>query len=157
MNRTAWLSGLALGAMIGGFSSPSIAGVNAQIAINVGPPAVRVEQRPSPRRGMVWSPGYWNWQGHQHVWVQGQWIRERPGHHWVQPEWVSNNGRWNLVQGYWANGPGGPNGDGDRDGVPNRLDRDRDNDGIRNRNDRDRDGDGVLNRRDRRPDNPRRQ
>lgn len=36
-------------------------------------------------------------------------------------------------------------GDRDRDGVPNRADRDRD-----------RDGDGVRNRSDRRPNNPRR-
>lgn len=31
--------------------------------------------------------------------------------------------------------PATPVHDGDRDGVPNRYDRDRDNDGVRNRND----------------------
>ena len=40
-------------------------------------------------------------------------------------------------------------GDRDRDGIPNRYDRD-------NGNRHDRDGDGVPNRDDRRPDNPRR-
>ena len=44
--------------------------------------------------------------------------------------------------------------DTDRDGIPNRYDRDLDNDGIRNRHDRDRDGDGVPNRWDNRPENP---
>ena len=49
-------------------------------------------------------------------------------------------------------------GDRDRDGVPNRYDRDRDRDrdGVPNRYDRDRDGDGVPNRSDRRPGDPRR-
>ena len=46
-------------------------------------------------------------------------------------------------------------GDQDRDGIPNRRDRDRDGDGIPNRVDRDRDGDGVPNRFDRRPNRPR--
>lgn len=143
MNKTAWLSGLALAATIGGFSPASNAAVNAQVAINVGPPPVRMETRPAPRRGMVWTPGYWNWQRNRHVWVPGHWVRERPGYAWVQPEWVSHNGRWILVQGHWANGRGGPRGDRDRDGVRNRVDRDRD-------------GDGIVNRRDRHPDNPRR-
>lgn len=44
--------------------------------------------------------------------------------------------------------------DTDRDGVPNRYDRDLDNDGVRNSRDRDRDGDGVPNRWDHRPENP---
>ncbi|MEO8279782.1 MAG: hypothetical protein ABI564_08830 [Ideonella sp.] len=144
MNKKAWLSGLALAAAVGGFSTSSVAGVNAQIAINVGPPPMRQELRPTPRRGMVWTPGFWNWQGNRHVWVQGHWVRERVGYRWVEPNWVSHNGRWILVQGYWANGRVGPRGD-------------RDHDGVRNRNDRDRDGDGVPNRRDRHPDNPRRQ
>ncbi len=156
MNKTAWISGLALAAALGSFSTSSSA-VNAQIAINVGPPALRQEIRPAPRRGMVWSPGYWDWQGRRHVWVQGHWIRERAGYHWVQPDWVAHDGRWVLVQGHWANGRGGGRADRDHDGIPDRFDRDRDNDGVRNRNDRDRDGDGVPNRLDRRPDNPRRQ
>ncbi|MDO9248387.1 MAG: BA14K family protein [Phenylobacterium sp.] len=46
-----------------------------------------------------------------------------------------------------------PYGDLDRDGVPNRYDRDRDGDGIRNREDRDRDNDGIHNRYDRDRDN----
>jgi hypothetical protein len=46
-------------------------------------------------------------------------------------------------------------GDQDRDGIPNRRDRDRDGDGIPNRLDRDRDGDGIPNRFDRGPNRPR--
>ncbi len=156
MNKTAWLGGLALAASIGSFSTPGVAAVNAQIAINVGPPPLRVEAYPAPRRGMVWTPGFWDWQG-RHIWVPGHWVSERRGQRWIQPEWVSHNGRWLLVRGHWAQGHGGSRGDQDRDGIRNRYDRDRDGDGVRNRVDRDRDGDGVRNRNDRRPDNPRRQ
>jgi len=46
--------------------------------------------------------------------------------------------------------------DQDRDGIPNRFDRDRDGDGVRNNRDRDRDGDGVRNNRDDAPNNPNR-
>jgi hypothetical protein len=44
--------------------------------------------------------------------------------------------------------------DADRDGVPNKWDRDIDNDGIPNSWDRDVDNDGVPNRWDRFPNNP---
>ena len=68
------------------------------------------------------------------TWVSGRWVRVQPGYRYRQPQWVSHHGRWILVKGHWAS---------DRDGVPNRPDRDRD-------------GDGVPNRRDSRPDNPHR-
>jgi hypothetical protein len=135
---------------------PAAAQVNAQIAINVGPPPLRAEFRPGPRRNMIWTPGYWDWRHGHHVWVPGAWVRARPGYHWVEPHWVSHGGRWILVRGHWDDVRHRGPRDSDRDGVPNRYDRDRDNDGVRNRVDRDRDGDGVPNRHDRRPDNPRR-
>ena len=143
MSKSTWLSALALTAAIGGYSMPAAAAVDAQISINIGPPAPRVEARPAPRRGMVWESGYWDWRGKRHVWVPGRWVSERAGYRWVQPEWVSHRGRWILVRGYWADARAQGRGD-------------RDHDGIRNRNDRDRDGDGVPNSKDKRPDNPRR-
>ncbi|MNN75197.1 hypothetical protein D3C81_1914820 [compost metagenome] len=65
---------------------------------------------------------------------------------YAPPAWNQRDGRWQMEQGRWSRGP---NGDRDRDGIPNRYDRD-------NGNRHDRDGDGVPNRDDRRPDNPRR-
>ena len=108
------------------------------VSIDVAPPAPRVERMPAPRRGYVWTPGYWNWVGHRHVWVPGAWVRERRGYAYAQPQWVQRNGHWELQRGQWRRG------DRDRDGIPNRMDRDRD-------------GDGVPNAVDRRPNDPRRQ
>lgn len=87
------------------------------IVVQIAPPPPRMEPVPSPRRGMVWVPGYWDWRGHRHVWVAGTWMRERPGYRYVQPAWVQRGGRWEMQRGGWARG------DRDRDGVPNQFDR----------------------------------
>ncbi len=109
------------------------------VSITVGPPPLRYEAEPLPRRGYQWAPGYWNWNRNRnrHNWVAGSWVRARPGYYYAQPNWVERGGRWELQRGNWARG-------------------DRDRDGVRNGMDRDRDGDGVPNRRDGAPDNPRR-
>jgi WXXGXW repeat (2 copies) len=137
--RKILLSGVALSAMLTVLAAPlpAAAQVNGYVSINVGPPALRVERMPPPRRGYAWVPGYWDWRGKRHVWVAGNWVRERPGYYYEQPRWVAQNGGWVLQRGHWARG------DRDRDGIPNRRDRDRD-------------GDGVPNRYDQRPDNPNR-
>lgn len=96
------------------------------------PPPPRREAMPRPRRGQVWQTGHWEWRGNRHRWVPGHWVQARPGYQYRQPQWVQNNGRWEMQRGGW---------DRDRDGIPNRRDRDRD-------------GDGVPNRYDERPDNP---
>ena len=127
MSKTAWLAGIALVSAIGAFSAHAEAQISGQIAINIGPPAARIEARPAPRRGMLWTPGFWDWQQDRHVWVAGHWERERTGYQWVQPKWVSHNGRWNLVRGHWAQAGGSAHNDRDQDGVPNRADRRPDN------------------------------
>lgn len=120
---------------------PQTASAQVSVSINVGPPPMRYEAVPAPRRGFVWVPGYWNWEGRRHVWVGGNWVRERPGYVYSQPSWVERGGHWELQRGVWTRG-----------------DRDRDHDGVHNGrdHDHDRDGDGVRNRRDDRPNNPRR-
>lgn len=137
--RKILLSGVALSAMLTALAAPlpATAQVNGYVSINVGPPPLRVERMPPPRRGYAWVPGYWDWRGQRHVWIAGNWVRERPGYYYDQPRWVAQNGGWVLQRGHWARG------DRDRDGIPNRRDRDRD-------------GDGVPNRYDQRPDNPNR-
>lgn len=126
-----------LAAATAGFS-PEAPARPVSVDIQIGaPPPPRVELLPAPRRGYVWTPGYWNWNGRRHYWVGGTWVRHRPGYVYTQPAWVDDGGHWRLNRGAWARG------DRDRDGIPNRFDRDRDNDGVANRNDR-------------QPDNPRR-
>ena len=70
-----------------------------------------------------------------------RYVKARAGYHWAAPSWQERDGRWQFARGEWQRGD--RRADNDRDGVPNRYDRDRDND-------------GVPNRHDDRPDNPRR-
>ena len=112
------------------------------------PPPPRYEAIPRPRRGHVWVPGHWEWQGRRHVWMSGYWLQARPGYYYRAPHWEQRNGRWEMNDGRW---------DRDSHRVPDRHDRyDRyDRYDRHDRYDRrDRDGDGVRNRDDRRPDNP---
>jgi hypothetical protein len=96
---------------------PSVAAVG--VYVNIGPPANRYEAVPAPRRGYVWSPGYWNWRGKKHVWVKGVWVRERQGYSYQPHRWVERDGRWNLERGRWDRAQGR---DSDRDGIPDRRD-----------------------------------
>ncbi|CAG0953582.1 hypothetical protein BURK1_00331 [Burkholderiales bacterium] len=122
-------------ASIGGVALPMTSGAQVGIYLNMAPPAARYEAVPAPRRGYVWSPGYWNVRGSRHVWQRGHWERQRVGYYRSQPKWVQRDDRWQLERGRWIRG------DRDRDGIPNAVDRDRD-------------GDGVPNVVDRAPDNP---
>jgi hypothetical protein len=136
----------------------------AQVYVQVAPPAPRHEVVPAARPGYVWSNGHYEWRGNQYVWVPGHWLTARSGYEFREPRWVQRgNGEWYMVGGNWERGP---YGDRDHDGIQNRHDRRNDNrfsrtgdldrDGIQNQYDRDRDGDGVRNARDRHPDNYRR-
>ena len=87
------------------------------VYLNVAPPPPRSEVVPSPRRGYVWVPGYWNARGNRHVWQAGHWEKSRNGYIYVQPNWVQRDNRWQLERGGWNRG------DRDRDGVPNGRDR----------------------------------
>lgn len=74
----------------------------AAVGIAVRPPAPRVVVVPAPRRGFVWAPGYWRWNGHRHVWVDGRWMRARRGWVWAPARWQERHGRWVFVAGAWV-------------------------------------------------------
>jgi hypothetical protein len=152
--------------------APAMAQNHVSVIVGAPPPPI-YERVPVARRGYVWSPGHWEWNGRRHNWVRGLWLVERPGYAYSAPTWYQDNGRWQMRPAAWSRGDrdhdGVPDrferprhdGDRDRDGVPDRFERprqggDRDHDGVPNRFDHDRDGDGVPNRNDRAPDNPRR-
>lgn len=80
---------------------------------------------PAPTRTFV--PAHWEQRGRTRVWVQAHWVAAPQ--HYAPPQRARSHG-----ERYARN-------DQDRDGVPNRFDRDRD-------------GDGVANWRDRAPANP---
>lgn len=73
----------------------------AVVDIDARPPPPRVIVVPAPRRGYVWAPGYWRWDGRRHVWVDGRWLRERRGAHWVPAHWEERRGRWHFEEGHW--------------------------------------------------------
>ena len=112
--RTFLVSALMAAGLLGGAALPlpSIAAVD--IYVNTAPPPPRHERVPDARRGYVWAPGYWNWQGNRHVWVKGHWVKERRGYAYRANEWVEHDGRWKLRRSGW---------DRDHDGIPNSRDR----------------------------------
>jgi hypothetical protein len=139
MGKRSWISGAAASACIGALlSAPAAAGTSVDVHIGgpapvyVAPPTPVYHYQPAPQP--VWVPGHWEWQGNRHVWVHGQYV-----HGYARGPYHGDR---------WVRG-----GDRDRDGIPDRYDRDLDNDGVRNRHDRDRDGDGVPNWHDRSPNN----
>lgn len=73
----------------------------ARVAILVAPPPPRVVVVPEARAGFVWAPGYWRWNGHEHVWIEGRWLRARPGWHWVPERWEQRGDRWHFEEGRW--------------------------------------------------------
>lgn len=66
------------------------------------PPPPRHERASSaPRRGMVWSQGYWQWRGQRYAWVPGHWQAVRQGQHYRQPRWEQRAGQWHFTSGGW--------------------------------------------------------
>jgi hypothetical protein len=94
-------------AVVAGGLAPLQAQVDVNISIGTPPPPVRYEVVPPPRAGYVWVPGYWNWNGHQHVWAGGHWVRARPGYVYAPPRWVRDGDRWRFERDRWNRGPKG--------------------------------------------------
>lgn len=76
--------------------------VDFNAVIDNAPPPPRFESVPQVRRGQVWAPGYWNWDGQRHVWIAGQWQPERSGYQYQRAEWVRDNNGWRLKPGGWV-------------------------------------------------------
>jgi hypothetical protein len=74
------------------------------IELTTAPPPPREEREPVGRRGYVWAPGYWRWNGRRYTWVAGHWMRERRASRWVAPHWDERNGRYHFVGGRWERG-----------------------------------------------------
>ena len=72
------------------------------VEVDVRPPPPRVVVVPAARRGYIWAPGYWRWNGRQHVWMEGHWLRERRGEHWVPAHWEERGNHWHFEDGRWA-------------------------------------------------------
>ena len=83
--------------------APLQASAQVNINVNIGaePPPPRYERVPSPRKGYIWAPGYWNWNGHRHVWTDGHWERARSGYAYQNASWYQDGHGWHLNKGHW--------------------------------------------------------
>lgn len=79
----------------------SIGDVSFGIDIGTPPPAPIVEYIPVARRGHVWVPGYWAWNGRRHVWTSGLWEKARPGYSRVEGRWEQHGKRWHFKPARW--------------------------------------------------------
>ncbi|MDE2249772.1 MAG: YXWGXW repeat-containing protein [Xanthomonadaceae bacterium] len=84
------------------YAPPASARVVVDVGVRVGPPPPRFERAPPPRRGYVWAPGYWRWDGHRHVWAGGYWVRARPGFRYHPAYWIRRGDEWRFHRGYWV-------------------------------------------------------
>ena len=66
-----WILGALVASSIG--IVPATASAAFGVYVDVAPPAPRHELVPAPRRGFVWSPGYWDRRHGRFVWVGGHW------------------------------------------------------------------------------------
>ncbi|WP_229506955.1 YXWGXW repeat-containing protein [Pseudoduganella rivuli] len=85
----------------------ALAQVDVNLVIGNAPPPPRFESIPQPRRGYVWVPGYWNWNGHRHVWTSGHWEPERLGYQYRPSTWVREADGWRMEPGTWISLNGG--------------------------------------------------
>ena len=81
--------------------APALTQARVDVDVVIAPPAPIVETVPVERRGYVWAPGYWRWNGHRHVWARGYYMRAHPGRHWVAHRWEQRGDRWYFHDGHW--------------------------------------------------------
>lgn len=102
MNSRPMLVAWLIAASVAAAPTSAVLAASVDISIGTPPPAVLVEPVPPARKGYVWIPGYWRWNGVSHVWVKGHWAGARHGYHYVPEAWANVNGRWVFHPGYWA-------------------------------------------------------
>lgn len=72
----------------------------------VAPPPVKTEAPPPPAAAsatLVWTPGYWAWNGSAYIWIDGAWrIPPKPDARWVAPTWAARGTVHVLVPGGWS-------------------------------------------------------
>jgi len=96
---TALSAGLLAGCVVESGPRPRPYGV---VEVDVRPPPPRVVVLPAPRRGYVWAPGYWRWNGYEHVWTEGYYVaRPRPRAEWISGRWEQRPRGWVYVEGHW--------------------------------------------------------
>jgi hypothetical protein len=101
MKHTPLARGLLLSAIVAGALAQAPALAELSININMAPPAMLYEVRPTILPGYVWAPGYWAWHGDDYIWIRGRALTQRTGYRWEPDRWehgphgyVRQGGRW---------------------------------------------------------------
>jgi hypothetical protein len=84
---------------------------NATLSSTAQPPPLPEEQQPPlPQDGLIWTPGYWYWQGPRYIWMAGGWVSPpQIGFLWTPPYWrfvgtvfLFYPGHWGLTVGFYG-------------------------------------------------------
>eukprot|EP01037_Dinobryon_pediforme_P035964 gene35964-42655_t len=75
------------------------------VALITPPPSLKKEATPSPREGVIWSPGYWKFSDKWFVWCSGHWELSRPDQLYVAPHWEHYADGWHFIAAAWRPDP----------------------------------------------------
>ena len=99
VNRRMLLNSLLAGGLMAGLAAAS---ASAQPLPYRPVPELRYERVPPPRRGFVWAPGHWRWDGRAYFWVPGVYIAARPEYRfWVHGHWEQRGPNWVWIEPHW--------------------------------------------------------
>lgn len=83
-------------------SMSAFAGKSLSLDTEIPPPKPIYELDLGEREDHILSPGYWMWNGKQHVWMHARWIEKREGYVWVPDQWLRRGEKWYLAAGHWV-------------------------------------------------------
>ena len=83
-------------------SMSAFAGKSLSLDTDIPPPEPIYELDLGEREDHILSPGYWMWNGKQHVWMHARWIEKREGFVWVPDQWQRRGDKWYLAAGHWV-------------------------------------------------------
>jgi WXXGXW repeat (2 copies) len=69
------------------------------------PPAPHEDRVVAPGPGYFWAPGYFRWDGREHVWTPGTWSQRHEGLDYVAPHWENVYSRYEYIPGRWFHEP----------------------------------------------------
>ena len=104
--RRRLFGGILIGTSAAIVTVPAMAQLQAEIYVPVAPPPPRTEVIPVLPAERVkverWQPGYWRWNGYEHVWTEGYYVaRPRPRAEWISGRWEQRPRGWVYVEGHW--------------------------------------------------------
>ncbi|WP_428669092.1 hypothetical protein [Reyranella sp.] len=104
--RRRLFGGILTGAGAAIVTVPATARLQDEVYVPVAPPPPRTEAIPVLRAERVeverWQPGYWHWNGYEHLWTEGRHVaRPRQRAEWISGRWDERPRGWVFVEGHW--------------------------------------------------------